>query len=49
MILRLYYGTNLYVLQAYQSGAEIRPCTQAEILKHLAEFGISIKALLRRY
>jgi elongation factor 3 len=28
-------------LQAYQSGAEIRPCTQAEILKHLAEFGIS--------
>ena len=28
-------------LQAFQSGAEIRPCTQAEILKHLAEFGIS--------
>jgi len=28
-------------MQAYQSGAEIRPCTQAEILKHLADFGIS--------
>jgi ATPase subunit of ABC transporter with duplicated ATPase domains len=28
-------------LQAYQSGAEIRPNTQAEIIKHLAEFGIS--------
>jgi len=28
-------------LQAFQSGAEVRPCTEKEILKHLAEFGIS--------
>mmetsp|Transcript_20882 Transcript_20882/g.47098 ORF Transcript_20882/g.47098 Transcript_20882/m.47098 type:complete len:709 (-) Transcript_20882:198-2324(-) len=28
-------------LQAFQSGAEVRPCTEKEILKHLADFGIS--------
>eukprot|EP00287_Rhodomonas_sp_CCMP768_P005604 CAMPEP_0196731428 /NCGR_PEP_ID=MMETSP1091-20130531/11167_1 /TAXON_ID=302021 /ORGANISM="Rhodomonas sp., Strain CCMP768" /LENGTH=667 /DNA_ID=CAMNT_0042074565 /DNA_START=16 /DNA_END=2019 /DNA_ORIENTATION=+ len=28
-------------LKAFQSGAEVRPCTEKEILKHLADFGIS--------
>lgn len=28
-------------MQALQSGMEVRPCTEKEILKHLADFGIS--------
>jgi len=28
-------------IQAFASGMEVRPCTEKEILKHLADFGIS--------